>query len=190
MPASCSSARAARSEAFVTTHPKVAPPAPAPLRRRAKAYRRLQDGHPRLLHTPHAGCSRRVRFPPHPALALPPLPGWAPAPPLPLPLPGLQRCWQLWRGNSRCNPTSDLPGPRPKWLVGNLSEVMHEGQETATARWCRWYGPGPWVYWLGGVPIVTTDDPQTARWAVAATAWGQERLHVGLPASLHLHRMG
>lgn len=48
--------------------------------------------------------------------------------------------------------------------MGNLPEVLREGQETATARWCKEYGPGPFVYWLGAVPIVTSDNPQFAKW--------------------------
>ena len=48
--------------------------------------------------------------------------------------------------------------------MGNLPEVLQEGQETATARWCKEFGPRPYVYWLGGVAIVTSDDPQFARW--------------------------
>lgn len=118
----------------------------------------------------YPGRSTCVRLPPHRALALPPLPRRG-AVCIAVLLSGIGHA-QHWP-RPGCLPSPLLhceltasqlcAGPRPRWLVGNLPEVLREGQETATERWCKEYGPGPFVYWLGALPIVTSDNPQFAK---------------------------
>ncbi|KAL4448043.1 hypothetical protein ABPG75_005262 [Micractinium tetrahymenae] len=73
-----------------------------------------------------------------------------------------------------------LPGPPFRWLVGNLPEMIAEGQENVAARWAKQYGPGPWRYFAGGVPHVMTDNPELAR-KVTARPWRHSipSLHTG-----------
>ena len=56
-----------------------------------------------------------------------------------------------------------VPGPPYRWLVGHLPEILAEGQEQAALRWARRYGPGPFCFWLGGIPVVQTIDLGQAR---------------------------
>ncbi|KAL4438672.1 hypothetical protein ABPG77_006276 [Micractinium sp. CCAP 211/92] len=62
-----------------------------------------------------------------------------------------------------------IPGPKPRWLIGNLLDIHREGQENAAARWAREYGP-VWCFWMGAWPVVMTDDPELARKVLAKPA--------------------
>lgn len=55
-----------------------------------------------------------------------------------------------------------ITGPFNWPFVGNLVEMLRDGQETACARWSRQH-PGIWCFWLGGIPVVMTDEPELAR---------------------------
>jgi hypothetical protein len=59
-----------------------------------------------------------------------------------------------------------IPGPRPRWLVGNLLDML-VSQVEAPQRWGQQYGP-IWCFWLGAVPVVMTNDPHIARLIAAA----------------------
>jgi hypothetical protein len=64
--------------------------------------------------------------------------------------------------------------------VGNLVSLLTQGSEQMMARWGQTYGPGPFVFWLGAVPVVMTDDPEVARKVVARpTRHKIYSLHVG-----------
>lgn len=56
-----------------------------------------------------------------------------------------------------------FPDPRYRWLVGHLPEILNLGVERAAERWAQEYGPGPFCFWLGGVPIIQTVDLGQAR---------------------------
>lgn len=62
-----------------------------------------------------------------------------------------------------------IPGPKARWLIGNLLDIHTEGQEGAAARWAREYGP-VWCFWMGAWPVVMTDDPELARKVLAKPA--------------------
>jgi hypothetical protein len=75
-----------------------------------------------------------------------------------------------------------FPGPRPWPLVGNLVTILREGQEAAVSRWAAQHG-SPFLFWLGGVPVVMVDDPQMARqnlhWAWPTAVPGRASVAAG-----------
>ena len=55
-----------------------------------------------------------------------------------------------------------LPGPRPRWLTGNVREVFAAGMPEAYRAWAATYGPLFRVYY-GAAPAVVISDPATIK---------------------------
>eukprot|EP00884_Botryococcus_braunii_P011979 jgi/Botrbrau1/20782/Bobra.0156s0013.1 len=55
-----------------------------------------------------------------------------------------------------------IPGPAPKWLLGNLLEMRKMGAHTAYDHWARQFGPVFKVL-LGATPVVVVADADLAR---------------------------
>mmetsp|Transcript_3835 Transcript_3835/g.7030 ORF Transcript_3835/g.7030 Transcript_3835/m.7030 type:complete len:98 (-) Transcript_3835:324-617(-) len=55
-----------------------------------------------------------------------------------------------------------LPGPKPRWLVGNLFDFTKDGIHKQRLSWQREYGP-IFVFWFGRRPAVSVSDPEAAR---------------------------
>jgi hypothetical protein len=55
-----------------------------------------------------------------------------------------------------------IPGPRKRWLTGNIREIFAAGMPGAYAAWAREYGPVFHVF-FGSAPAVVVSDPATIK---------------------------
>lgn len=56
-----------------------------------------------------------------------------------------------------------IAGPPHRWLLGQIPEIFTEGQHHMAERLCSEYGPGPFVFLLGGRPVIMTASPDASR---------------------------
>lgn len=102
------------------------------------------------------------------------LPGLCSLCPAPPPTPSVAACAHP---APRCPLPLPSAGPPPRWLVGNLLELMRGSQVEAVERWARQYGP-LWCFWSVAAGAWLACLP------AAATPWPYGRMHAD--PSLHV----